>query len=376
VSRGVTWAWLGDLDAAVTALRRALVIARATGRDWAVLQCLAQLATAAAARMDMRGACAAAEKAVPVAVHHGWTRSLPFAVTSLVLGWAAHYRMDDVAVAAAAPAVRLLEGSYDPAVVLRLAVYDAMTGFDRTEDRHAVVAALRQAWQERPAGHTPPTLVAATALEEQRMAMGVGEPTWAWDVVERAARLLGDGGELRVLRAVVQTHRGRADAARRLLAPVLTGEVACVVPATQVEAWVWEARLADRMGEEAHAQAAVVAAVTLAAEHDLLRPVVAAGQDLHHLLAACAGRFGRHEEFAARVHAAVASHDQQGMDALTRRELQLLVELPSPRTAEEIAASMFVSVNTVKTHLRGIYRKLGANSRREAIVLARRRGLL
>ena len=219
-------------------------------------------------------------------------------------------------------------------------------------------------------------LVAATALAEQRMAMGVGEPAWAWGVVERTAQLLGDGGELRVLRAVVQTHRGRADAARRLLAPVLTGEVACMVPATRVEAWVWEARLAERMGEEAHAQAAVVAAVVLAAEHELLRPVVAAGQDLHGLLAACAGRFGRYEDFAARVHAAVASTDQEGMEALTKRELQLLVELPSPRTADEIAASMFVSVNTVKTHLRGIYRKLGVNSRREAIVLARRRGLL
>jgi LuxR family maltose regulon positive regulatory protein len=130
------------------------------------------------------------------------------------------------------------------------------------------------------------------------------------------------------------------------------------------------------MGDGAHAQAAVVAAVVLAAEHELLRPLVAAGQDLHGLLAACAGRFGRYEDFAARVHAAVASTDQEGMEALTRRELQLLVELPSPRTADEIAASMFVSVNTVKTHLRGIYRKLGVNSRREAIVLARRRGLL
>jgi LuxR family maltose regulon positive regulatory protein len=52
------------------------------------------------------------------------------------------------------------------------------------------------------------------------------------------------------------------------------------------------------------------------------------------------------------------------------------VELPSMRTAEEIADSMFVSVNTVKTHLRGIYRKLGVSRRRDAVVVARQRGLI
>ena len=46
------------------------------------------------------------------------------------------------------------------------------------------------------------------------------------------------------------------------------------------------------------------------------------------------------------------------------------------RTAEEIASSLYVSVNTVKTHMRGIYRKLGVSNRRQAVVLARRRGLI
>lgn len=36
-------------------------------------------------------------------------------------------------------------------------------------------------------------------------------------------------------------------------------------------------------------------------------------------------------------------------------------------TAEEIPAALFVSVNTVRTHQRSIYRKLGVNSRRDAI---------
>lgn len=46
------------------------------------------------------------------------------------------------------------------------------------------------------------------------------------------------------------------------------------------------------------------------------------------------------------------------------------------RTVEEIADSLYVSGNTVKTHLRSIYRKLGVTSRREAVIIARRIGLL
>jgi LuxR family maltose regulon positive regulatory protein len=43
---------------------------------------------------------------------------------------------------------------------------------------------------------------------------------------------------------------------------------------------------------------------------------------------------------------------------------------------QEIAGELLVSVNTVKTHLRSIYRKLGATRRRDAVESARRLDLL
>jgi LuxR family maltose regulon positive regulatory protein len=54
-------------------------------------------------------------------------------------------------------------------------------------------------------------------------------------------------------------------------------------------------------------------------------------------------------------------------EALTDRELAVLLLLPSMMSNEEIGETLFVSVNTVKVHLKAVYRKLGVKSRREAV---------
>lgn len=55
------------------------------------------------------------------------------------------------------------------------------------------------------------------------------------------------------------------------------------------------------------------------------------------------------------------------VQSLTERELAVLKYLPTMLKSSEIASDLFVSVNTVKTHQRSIYRKLGVTSRREAV---------
>lgn len=61
---------------------------------------------------------------------------------------------------------------------------------------------------------------------------------------------------------------------------------------------------------------------------------------------------------------------------LSQREIEVLRYLPSVLTAGEIGAELCVSVNTVKAHLRSIYRRLGVTRRRDAIVRAYHYGLL
>jgi LuxR family maltose regulon positive regulatory protein len=61
---------------------------------------------------------------------------------------------------------------------------------------------------------------------------------------------------------------------------------------------------------------------------------------------------------------------------LSERELSVLQLLDSALSAREIAAHLFVSPNTLKTHVRAVYRKLGVNSRHSAVRAARERGLI
>jgi LuxR family maltose regulon positive regulatory protein len=61
---------------------------------------------------------------------------------------------------------------------------------------------------------------------------------------------------------------------------------------------------------------------------------------------------------------------------LTERERAVLDHLPTMMSNAEIAQQMLVSVNTVKTHLKAVYRKLGVERRRDAVVRARQLELL
>jgi LuxR family maltose regulon positive regulatory protein len=76
----------------------------------------------------------------------------------------------------------------------------------------------------------------------------------------------------------------------------------------------------------------------------------------------------------------LAARQALGADAepvsLTERERAVLRLLPTQRSLEEIAVDLTVSRSTVKTHVRSIYSKLGVNSRRDAVVVARRHGNL
>jgi LuxR family maltose regulon positive regulatory protein len=64
------------------------------------------------------------------------------------------------------------------------------------------------------------------------------------------------------------------------------------------------------------------------------------------------------------------------VEALSDREAAVLRFLPTTMSNDEIARALYLSVNTVKTHLRHLYGKLGATGRRDAVERSRRLNLL
>jgi LuxR family maltose regulon positive regulatory protein len=79
---------------------------------------------------------------------------------------------------------------------------------------------------------------------------------------------------------------------------------------------------------------------------------------------------------ASAESARVSVNAPKLIEHLTQREQTVLRYLPSLMTYEEIATDLVVSLNTVKTHAHGIFRKLGVTGRRQAVRSARELHLL
>jgi LuxR family maltose regulon positive regulatory protein len=124
-------------------------------------------------------------------------------------------------------------------------------------------------------------------------------------------------------------------------------------------------------------------ALALAEPDDASRVFLDAGQPLRSAITVLVPPTSRSAGFAGRIlerfdtqlpHAGGVPDQAQVL--LTDSELAVLRFLPSHLTNQEIAEALFLSINTVKTHLRAAYRKLGVTSRRAAIARGRRLDLL
>jgi len=69
-------------------------------------------------------------------------------------------------------------------------------------------------------------------------------------------------------------------------------------------------------------------------------------------------------------------HPAGRVEPITGREQSGLPLLPTSLTPREMAAELYLSLNTIKSHTRALYRKLGVQSRHAAIEEARRRHLI
>lgn len=246
-------------------------------------------------------------------------------------------------------------------------------------------AGLELAEHQIVAGHpeqAEQTLAATRALMKEDLA-GRGARTWAGTVEVLLAIALGRPDRAADLAADIPDRVWAAiGLARARLArsdgPGALAVLEDVRPRSVRHEVLVDLLRARGAPADAEAVAAVRRAVRLAAEHDLVRPVAAECAhdrvpDLLERVADAVPRawLDRVRRSAAASTAVGAALVPAGAHALTERERDVLRMLPSRLTVTEIAEELHLSRNTVKFHLKVIYRKLGCDSRAEAAAVAR-----
>jgi LuxR family transcriptional regulator, maltose regulon positive regulatory protein len=167
------------------------------------------------------------------------------------------------------------------------------------------------------------------------------------------------------------------------ISPVLDGTADEVTFQAKLAAVLAAAVANRRLGLTGTAAEMLEQALALAEPDDACRVFLDAGQPVRSAITVLVPPTSRSAAFAGRIlerfdtqlpHADAAPDQAEVL--LTDSELAVLRFLPSHLTNQEIAEALFLSINTVKTHLRSAYRKLGVASRRAAIARARRLDLL
>jgi LuxR family maltose regulon positive regulatory protein len=203
-------------------------------------------------------------------------------------------------------------------------------------------------------------------------------------------RLRRDRGDIEGARRLLTTHVVRLpwlgasfEAEAAALESGTTGggvdeprEFAVETPSARVERLLMRAQRHCARGNLGAGRSAVIRAMVLAEDERIRRPFAHIAPEVRLLIrtdpAISVRAAWLRPEHNASPHHQPAQADAPRVDqALSDKELEVLRHLSDLLTTEEIAAAMFISVNTVKTHIRAILRKLSVARRNEAVRRAR-----
>jgi LuxR family maltose regulon positive regulatory protein len=199
--------------------------------------------------------------------------------------------------------------------------------------------------------------------------------------IELAESELAEGGrvptaEAGAALARLRLHSGDAEAARAAVTPWLDAAPAAYGP-THVELWLLDALARDAGADVVGAAASLERALDAAEPHGTRRPFVELGAHVGALLRRQLRQGTAHRSLVEDLLHELDRPQPDGRPRamlfapLSDRESAVLRFLPTMMSNGEIAAELFVSVNTVKTHLKSIYRKLDVADRRAAVRRAR-----
>jgi LuxR family maltose regulon positive regulatory protein len=292
---------------------------------------------------------------------------------------------------------------------------------DQLADAEHHLGLAGHSWDAR----SEPFLIVATAILRSLLLQARGDLAHAYQVLLDARRGLGNRTPssylehwLAATETDLRTLHGDTDAARGLVTPLLDevhgvsapltlalarayihdGNASAAVHALdnwtddrraerilwlQLDGGLLEALALHGVGDVQDAHRRLEDVLGLAEPEGCRRIFVQGGSALRRLLVEHLDSGTAHwsmlTEFAEATldeGAATAEPGPTPGGAFTERELVVLRYLQSALSNDEIAAELYLSVHTVKTHVRNIYRKLGVGRRRDAVRTARELGLL
>jgi LuxR family transcriptional regulator, maltose regulon positive regulatory protein len=391
ISLGSAEIWAARFEEAHRHLEQGVALARRVARPFLECTGLADLAVAEIAGHPARTAeirppsarpAERARQAIELATRHGWTGEPAFGVAcrtlAATLAWQGRPQEAEPWIL---HGERTVTVEAEPAAAAAVCYSRGILELARGRDREAL-AAFEAA--ERVAGRLDvPTLVVERARAMQMFILvRLGD-------IERAGQILAglderarDRGDVRVETAGLLLAQDDPSAAVAALAPVLDGSAPLVALSRLIRAFLLEAVARDALGDQDAAGRALERALDLAEPDGWMLPFLLCPAP--GLLERQARRRTAHGALIVEILGLLAGNQsapspagpRPPVEPLSGSELRVLRYLPTNLTTPEIASELFVSVNTIRTHVGNLYAKLGAHRRAEAVTRARDLGLL
>ena len=362
---GKSLVWQGRLEEAEGSLMRAA--SSGPGRrpdpvDGGLLAS-AYLSLVLAMRGALRQATAHAEHALSLGGARGWSDEIQSTSAWLSLALVHLQRGDALAARRALDEATLVLERRPDALLEVCRTLGTARLLGENADPAAARAALGEAHRMLEVLPEVPFLTGWCLLVEAELELNGGSPAAVLALLPPGSRL-GDSPAAHVLRGRALLRDGCAESALAEVEPLTAGRRPGVAA---IEALVVTALAQEALRQDGAALLALTQALQAAEGEGWVRPFLRERERLTPLLERYRTVVLTSSPLVTRLLAPASSSSARSI-ALTDRELAVLQLLPSMMSNEQIARELFVSVNTVKVHLKSLYRKLGVTSRREAVM--------
>ena len=379
--RGAVELWSGHLDEAARTLDSGVAAATASGGQDERADCLRHLALAEALRGRLCRAAAVAAQAT-VALAAGESRppvpdAGPAALVALAWVHLEHGELREAhCLLKQADAVLGVTPDKLIGAVAWLAAAYCSLARGRAAMAVQIVARAQSGWSG------PAWLDQGLSLAESRAYMAAGDIPAALAAASRASR--DNSPEAAATLAHAWVAAGDTQKATRALSPVLAADSGAP-ERVRLQAWLVDAQLGYKSGDRARGRTSLASALRLAEPEQLRLPFVIERGWIWPVLRRDPELAHAHRCLLAPVlsrHQLPAPHsvpDQAPLlvpEPLTEREQEVLRHASALLTSAEIASEMYLSINTIKTHLKNIHRKLATTCRGDAVRRARQLELI